>query len=126
MKRIKFADLPKFAEFYNADDFDCGRYVALLKESETEYRVRDQFGSPHTLANLACDCYLDPCQNLDGIDVSELDEIASGEFDGWQRAYAQVKASAIRARLAGPIDEALKYERECERIYSSMPYYLKW
>jgi hypothetical protein len=40
--------------------------------------------------------------------------------------YASNKATAMRCRLDGKINEALMYEGICERIYNELPEYAKW
>ncbi len=40
--------------------------------------------------------------------------------------YAQTKARAMRARLAGQIATAEGYERQCDRLYCSLPQAYRW
>ena len=40
--------------------------------------------------------------------------------------YASNKSYARKARLAGFIQDALRDEDECERIYNSLPDYARW
>lgn len=127
MQRIKFSELPRLADFYNADDFDAGNYVALLKVTESGYRVRDQFGSIETLANPDSESYIDPCENLDASWPDVLEGIAARpNCPRCYRDYIACKAPAMRARQSGDINEAIRLENNCERIYRRMPSYLQW
>ena len=40
--------------------------------------------------------------------------------------YAANKATAMRCRLEGNIQTALKYEQICDRIYNELPEWAKW
>jgi len=41
-------------------------------------------------------------------------------------SYAANKLSAMRARLAGDIDQAMGHETICDRIYGRLPEGVKW
>jgi hypothetical protein len=62
--------------------------------------------------------------NLDAEDPCDLDEFAVN----LERlaAYAKTKAFAMRARLAGEINVALRYERHCELVYNLLPSQWRW
>lgn len=78
--------------------------------------------------------------NLDGMDISELLVIADtpieklaeawGVADLWAvetaKRYASLKASAIEHRLAGRIEQAIRMERACDRIYGELPQSAVW
>jgi hypothetical protein len=67
------------------------------------------------------------CQNLDGSWPEELEALASDcDTIPALANYARTKAQAMRKRASGAILEALKLERECERIYQRLPEPLKW
>lgn len=40
--------------------------------------------------------------------------------------YASNKATAIRCRLSGMIQQAMEYESICDRIYSALPASVRW
>lgn len=63
-------------------------------------------------------------ENLDGLDPSELDKLASVYEK--LASYAKAKAPAMRARGSGRIGEAAVLETECERIYNALPQWAKW
>lgn len=67
--------------------------------------------------------------NLDclSIDPADYDSFARDESNHPQyRAYARYKAKAMRARLAGNLDEAGRWEAACDRIYDDLDSSLVW
>lgn len=90
--------------------------------------------------------FADGPANLDDISMDELDnlriifrdkpvEVARFVFpDKEDRTdtilslflYASLKKYARKARLSGFIQDALRDEAECEKIYTSLPEYARW
>lgn len=66
------------------------------------------------------------CPNLDGlsIDPADYDQVA----DVLRRLalYAERKAHAMRARLAGDVNEALRFERMNDAAYEQLPQWARW
>ena len=65
--------------------------------------------------------------NLDGMPDADLEiarEHPALHLD--VRAYAAALLVARKERLAGNIDDAMKVERSMERLYNSMPAFLRW
>lgn len=68
------------------------------------------------------DCFVDP---------SEVEEVAE-ELRKARAAldtaikYAVYKAAAMRHRLKGMVNNALKCEAQCERLYHELPETLRW
>lgn len=63
--------------------------------------------------------------NLDGIDnPKELEAIA--QVLHTLAFYARKKATAIRTRLSGEINIALKSEKNCDRLYNKLPQWARW
>jgi hypothetical protein len=59
-------------------------------------------------------------------------DLFDGRHVGYIRAakscanYASNKAAAIDCRLRGHINNALDYERICDRIYDELPAFARW
>jgi len=67
--------------------------------------------------------------DVPNLDDATLDPDVLAEFGrdlGRLAAYADCKALAMRARLAGKIVEALARERRCEMIYKMLPPSWRW
>lgn len=68
--------------------------------------------------------------NLDGfmdtLDLLKTVSNVKGRGARLYRHYARYKVNAMRARLNGDIDYALKQEQTCERIYNRLPAKLRW
>lgn len=68
-------------------------------------------------------------ENLDAlsIDPKDYDAYAANEDNPEAlRDYAKLKALAMRLRLAGCVNSAIKKEQSCELIYNQLPEHLKW
>jgi hypothetical protein len=64
--------------------------------------------------------------NLDDLSIDPADyDRAAQVFDALAR-YASLKASAMRTRLAGRINPALRMEERLEEIYASLPEWARW
>lgn len=64
--------------------------------------------------------------NIDNYSTDPADITALAEAYDKLARYARYKAGAMRARLHGNIPAALSGERECERIYDTLPYWARW
>jgi hypothetical protein len=64
--------------------------------------------------------------NLDGlsIDADDLDKAA--EVLETLARYARRKAKAMRARLSGDVNTALRHEATMERLYETLPEWARW
>jgi hypothetical protein len=69
---------------------------------------------------------MDPV-NLDAMSQSELLGVVENDSlpDG-VREYAALKGMAMVHRLAGNIQEALRIEAKCDRIYDNLPDEWRW
>jgi hypothetical protein len=66
-------------------------------------------------------------ENLDALTAEQLREYAEGEACDGLRSYAFTKAEAMELRLAGDIQNAMRLEAQCERIYDhEIPKERKW
>ena len=66
-------------------------------------------------------------ENLDCLDVEDLDAYSRDASNAEPlRGYAAIKARAMRARLAGDVQIALRLESACDRLYQTLPESLKW
>jgi hypothetical protein len=60
--------------------------------------------------------------NLDAETIDELTRITRRKSTPEPiRAYAREKRCAMRARIAGEIDTALRHEHNCDVLYSDLP-----
>ncbi len=70
------------------------------------------------------------CINLDDYSVDPADLEALVPYlcrrDAMLGAYAIGKAAAMRYRLAGQVEHALRIERQLDRIYDQLPAELRW
>ena len=68
--------------------------------------------------------------NLDGFanTVELLGAVGSlkGRGSRLYRRYARYKARAMNCRMNGLIDQAIRYEETCDRIYARLPEKLRW
>lgn len=68
--------------------------------------------------------------NLDGfmdtLDVLKAVSDVKGRGARLYRSYANWKVKAMHCRLDGRIDDALRYEQVCERVYQRIPKDLQW
>lgn len=72
--------------------------------------------------------------NLDCETKTTLQSVVAGTFDStgvkWvdqiYMNYAEFKLKAMTARENGQIQEALKLEARCDRIYDSLPAWAQW
>ena len=58
--------------------------------------------------------------NLDCLDIDELSEYINHTSPGICRQYAIEKRRAMRARLSGDINKAIRHERNCDILYSDI------
>lgn len=65
-------------------------------------------------------------------DPSDAENLIGDKRDGyceiadWIGSYAFLKARANQKRMEGLVDEALRIEKNCDRIYKSLPEDLRW
>lgn len=62
--------------------------------------------------------------NLDAMAADDVAGLALGLRE--LECYARNKAEAMRARLAGKIDEATSLEAKCDRIFERLPDWARW
>lgn len=62
--------------------------------------------------------------NLDCMSIEEVREY--GLLFGNLHDYAIRKEKAMRARLAGKINEAMMHERRCNELYQKLPDDVRW
>jgi hypothetical protein len=65
-------------------------------------------------------------ENLDCVSIDPADLEALAVAYGALGRYAAVKAQAMRARLAGSMLAAERFERQLEAIYQSLPEWARW
>ena len=74
-----------------------------------------------------CNDYERDFPNLDATWPDDLEAYAADKTNPKElREYALNKAFAIRARERGENPRAFDFECACQRIYSGLPYYMKW
>lgn len=64
--------------------------------------------------------------NLDGLSVDPADLDKAAKVFKLLRKYAKCKAAAMRQRLIGNINEALRHEHNCEVVYNDLPEWARW
>lgn len=64
--------------------------------------------------------------NIDDCSIDPDDYEALARVFGQLSDYASLKASAMRARLKGDIQFAIRHENGCERIYKQLPEWARW
>ena len=69
----------------------------------------------------------DPLPNLDCMATGDLHTYCQTPRNPAPlREYAAIKARAQEARLAGRIQQAIKWEDALDRLYKQLPHYLRW
>lgn len=64
--------------------------------------------------------------NIDCMSINPADVAALGRVFTTLARYCKCKSRAMRYRLAGHIEIALEFERQCQLLYESLPQEFRW
>jgi hypothetical protein len=105
---------------FNQNIFEDETIIRLVKERDETLAKRAQAAQRRRIEE-------EEAQNLDALDPSDLDLIATtNRGNATYRRYAKLKAQAMRYRMAGNIQHASVLEDELERLYEKLPTHLQW